>query len=65
MNLPRNVPPRPAQAGERHVIAESSHRARTVTCECGWQGSSEPGPEGRSPWQEHVAEHRPPARPRP
>jgi hypothetical protein len=47
------------QEGPRHVIAEYKHRARTITCECGWHGSSEAGHEKRSPWQEHLAEYRP------
>jgi hypothetical protein len=43
----------------RHVIAEYKHHARTVTCECGWHGSTESIHGERSPWQEHVLEHRP------
>jgi|EndMetStandDraft_8_1072994.scaffolds.fasta_scaffold119501_2 hypothetical protein len=41
-----------------HVIAEYKHRARTITCICGWHGSSE-GPMGtQSPWTRHVVENR-------
>jgi hypothetical protein len=52
---------RPAvvQDGPRHVIAEYKHRAQTVTCECGWHGSTASAPRERSAWQDHVAEHRP------
>jgi hypothetical protein len=56
MNLKRNVPP--GDSPQRHVIAEYRHRAQAVTCECGWQGSTEVRMGGRSPWQEHVAAHR-------
>ena len=60
MNLKRNLPP--TETAQRHVIAEYRHRAQTVTCECGWHGSTASDPGQSSPWQRHVAEHRP-ARP--
>lgn len=56
MNLKRNVPP--GDLPQRHVIAEYRHRAQTVTCECGWHGSTSSGQGEASPWQRHVAEHR-------
>ena len=43
---------------ERHVIEEYKHRAQTVTCVCGWFGSTAAGPNERSDWQEHVAQFR-------
>ncbi len=46
----------------RHVIAESRHRVRTVTCECGWHGSSATVNGQPSEWTRHVAEHRPEGR---
>ena len=46
------VPPRPGvtpRAPEplKHVIAEYKHQAQTITCVCGWHGSSA-SPDGRS-----------------
>jgi len=55
----RNPRPAPAEPEQKHVIAEYKHRAQTVTCECGWHGSTASQPGERSAWQEHVAEHRP------
>jgi hypothetical protein len=43
---------------KQHVIAEYKHRAQTVTCVCGWHGSTEALPGQRSPWTEHVASNR-------
>ena len=45
-------------AGERHVIEEYKHREQTVTCVCGWHGSTAAGPSERSDWQLHVAQYR-------
>jgi hypothetical protein len=45
----------------KHVIAEYRHRTRTVTCVCGWQGSSAED-VGRSEWSLHIAENRAPGR---
>ncbi len=42
----------------KHVIAEYKHKAQTVTCVCGWHGSTE-SPDGRtSDWSRHVAANR-------
>ena len=46
--------PAPASTEVKHVIEEYKHRARTVTCVCGWQGGSEGLLGGRSEWTEHV-----------
>jgi len=43
----------------KHVIAEYKHRAQTVTCVCGWFGSTAAPPSGQSEWAGHVAAHRP------
>jgi hypothetical protein len=40
------------------VIAEYRHKAQSVTCVCGWEGSSA-SPDGRtSDWSRHVAASR-------
>jgi hypothetical protein len=43
----------------KHVIAEYKHRAQTVTCECGWHGSTATNGMRPSDWSAHVAAHRP------
>jgi hypothetical protein len=49
---------RPAPEPKKHVIAEYVHRTQTVSCDCGWVGSSE-SPDGRtSDWSRHLAENR-------
>jgi hypothetical protein len=57
VNLRRSQPAPQVEAVSRHVIAEYKHRAQTVTCECGWHGSTTVH-DGRSAWQEHVAANR-------
>jgi hypothetical protein len=47
-----------APAIDRHVIEEYKHKAQTVTCVCGWHGSTAAGPTERSDWQAHVAQYR-------
>ena len=42
----------------KHVIAEYKHRAQTVTCVCGWSGSSAQVDARPSEWSGHVAAHR-------
>ncbi|MEA2621925.1 MAG: hypothetical protein QOH61_835 [Chloroflexota bacterium] len=49
---------KPAQAVDRHVIEEYKHRAQTVTCVCGWHGSTAAAATERSEWQTHVAQYR-------
>jgi hypothetical protein len=45
-------------AVDRHVIEEYKHREQTVTCVCGWHGSTAAAPSERSDWQLHVAQYR-------
>jgi hypothetical protein len=55
-------PPAPRPRPElpfKHVIDEYKHRAQTVTCVCGWHGSTVNSPAGPSEWSSHVAENRP------
>jgi len=54
---PRRTAPEPEK--KLHVIAEYRHKVQTVTCVCGWEGSSA-SPDGRtSDWSRHVAAFRP------
>ncbi|MCU0484387.1 MAG: hypothetical protein MUC54_09015 [Chloroflexi bacterium] len=53
------IPRRPAPAeAPKHVIAEYRHRTQTVTCVCGWQGSSAQVDARPSDWSGHVAANR-------
>lgn len=55
MNLQPRRPPARADEPFRHLIDEYKHRAQTVTCTCGWRGSSA-SPDGRtSEWKDHLA----------
>src|SRR4051812_7534670 len=48
-----NMPQKSAAAAAeplKHVIAEYKHRTETVTCVCGWHGSSAAVDGGSSPW---------------
>ena len=38
----------------KHVIAEYRHSAQTITCECGWHGSSATKASGVSEWRDHL-----------
>lgn len=51
---------RPASADQfaKHVIAEYKHRDQTVTCVCGWFGSTATNGSRPSEWSAHVAENR-------
>ena len=63
MNLQPRRPPGRADEPFRHLIDEYKHRAQTVTCTCGWHGSSA-SPDGRtSEWKEHLAATRVPPSP--
>ncbi len=42
----------------KHVIAEYKHRAQTVTCVCGWKGSSASVDARPSEWSGHIATYR-------
>lgn len=45
-------------APPKHVIDEYKHRDQTVTCVCGWHGSSAIADGGASPWTTHLVEMR-------
>jgi len=50
---------RPAETPRKHVIEEYKHKAQTVTCVCGWHGSTLAQPDGRpSDWTAHVNANR-------
>jgi hypothetical protein len=51
-----NGRPRPveADAPPKHVIEEYRHPAQSVTCVCGWEGSSASPLGTPSPWTQHV-----------
>lgn len=54
MNLQPRRPPGRVEPF-RHLIDEYKHQTQTVTCTCGWQGSSA-SPDGRtSDWKDHLA----------
>ena len=42
----------------KHVIETYVHREQTITCVCGWHGSSAPTERGGSEWTAHLAEFR-------
>ncbi len=42
----------------KHVIDVYKHRDQTVTCVCGWHGSSATADGGASPWTSHLVEMR-------
>ncbi len=42
----------------KHVIDEYKHKAQTVTCVCGWHGSSAAGDGQLSDWNVHLNEVR-------
>jgi hypothetical protein len=44
----------------KHVIDEYKHRAQTVTCVCGWHGSTATVDKSPSDWSLHVAANRNP-----
>lgn len=58
LNLKRNMPADPTPDAARHVIDEYRHRAQTVTCTCGWHGSTASADGRTSEWSRHVAENR-------
>ena len=50
---------RPVDQPRKHVIEEYKHKAQTVTCACGWHGSTLSASDGRpSEWTAHVNENR-------
>ncbi len=54
-NLPHKSP---VAEPPKHVIAEYKHRFETVTCVCGWHGSSAAVDGSSSPWNAHLVEMR-------
>ena len=57
------VPPRPGATPRppeplKHVIAEYKHQAQTITCTCGWHGSSATVDRAGSEWTAHLLEVR-------
>jgi hypothetical protein len=42
----------------KHVIDEYKHQAQTITCTCGWHGSSATLDRGGSEWTAHLFEVR-------
>jgi len=42
----------------KHVIEVYRHRDQTITCVCGWHGSSASADRGGSDWTAHLAEFR-------
>jgi hypothetical protein len=42
----------------KHVIDEYKHQAQTITCTCGWHGSSAASDRGGSEWTAHLFEVR-------
>jgi hypothetical protein len=42
----------------KHVIDEYKHRDQTITCTCGWHGSSAQIDRGPSEWTAHLIEVR-------
>ena len=42
----------------KHVIDEYKHQAQTITCTCGWHGSSATLDRGGSEWTAHLIEVR-------
>jgi len=55
-------PPRPSAQPAveplKHVIAEYKHQAQTITCTCGWHGSSATIDRAGSEWTAHLIEVR-------
>ena len=42
----------------RHVIDQYKHREQTITCVCGWHGSSATNATGGSDWTTHLNQFR-------
>ena len=59
-SLNSRPPVKPAIANEpfKHVIDEYKHQAQTITCTCGWHGSSATIDRGGSEWTAHLLEVR-------
>ena len=55
MDVTRLNKPEPTR---KHVIDEYRHKAQTVTCLCGWHGSTATVLGETSDWATHVKENR-------
>jgi hypothetical protein len=55
---PLRSPAAAAAEPPKHVIEVYRHRDQTITCVCGWFGSSAANERGTSDWQAHLAEFR-------
>jgi len=51
-------PATPVAEPFKHVIDEYKHQAQTITCTCGWHGSSATIDRGGSEWTAHLFEVR-------
>ncbi len=51
-------PATPANEPFKHVIDEYKHRDQTITCTCGWHGSSATIDRTGSEWTAHLFEVR-------
>jgi hypothetical protein len=51
-------PANPTVEPFKHVIDEYKHRDQTITCTCGWHGSSATIDRGGSEWTAHLFEVR-------
>lgn len=49
---------KPDAPARKHVIDEYRHKAQTVTCLCGWHGSTASPMGEPSDWAIHVKENR-------
>ena len=49
---------KPDLPARKHVIDEYRHKAQTVTCLCGWHGSTATALGEPSDWALHVKENR-------
>ena len=54
MNSRPPVKPPVANEPFKHVIDEYKHAAQTITCTCGWHGSSATIDRGGSEWTAHL-----------
>jgi hypothetical protein len=52
------VKPLPTDLPFKHVIDEYKHQAQTITCTCGWHGSSATIDRAGSEWTAHLIEVR-------
>ncbi len=58
LSLSRSPKPNAEPEPLRHVIDEYKHRDQTITCVCGWHGSSATNATGGSEWTAHLNQFR-------